>query len=680
MNARSDPALALPRLARRLGLATGALLWERLWPALWPALAVAGLFLAVSLFDLWSLAPGPSHLAGLVLFALAFAAALAIGLRGFAWPSRGEARRRLERASGLMHRPLSQLEDRPAGERLDPATLALWQAHHGRLLAALGRLRVGLPRAGLAPRDPWALRGLLLLLIVSGLVVAGSDAERRVVTALTPGFVGGATVPTSIDAWISPPAYTGLPPIFLTREDGPIDTSAAPVKVPVGSTLAVRVHGGYGAPALALDGKSTPFETVDAQNHQISAVVKSGDRLTVSQNGSTLADWRIAILPDLPPEIAFAEPPSVSGRDAVKLHYKASDDYGLAKISVEIRRLGSEESVRMPLPLSALNPKSANDTGFLDLTAHPWAGLKVTLTLVAEDGIGQKGRSDAVEFTLPARDFQNPVARAIVELRRMLATHERPTAAISGALGAIAAAPETFRNDLVAFLALSAARARLDDDKTPAGIAGVEDLLWDTALRIEDGNLSLAERDLRQAQRALMDALARNAPDAEIQKLMDQMQQALDQFLKAMADNARQQNQDSMSELPPNAQMLTQEDLQRMMDRARELAQSGARDAARDMLAQLQNILENLRQGRAGRGQGRQSGEQAMRRMNDLLHRQQQLLDRTFRQSLGDRPQGQRGEAGEGQDAQGMANEQEQLRRELGQLMQGMGDQSGNIP
>jgi uncharacterized protein (TIGR02302 family) len=678
MSEQPDTPLALPSLARRLALAGGALLWERLWPALWPATAVAGLFLAVSLFDLWSLVPSALHLVGLGFFVAALIAALVLGLKGFAWPTRAEARRRLERASGLQHRPLAQLEDRPAGANLDPASLALWQAHRTRLLAALGRVRVGLPRAGLAARDPWGLRAVLMLLIAAGLALSGNDAGRRVVAALTPSFAGQPTAPPSIDAWVSPPAYTGLPPIFLTREDGPIDTRTAPVKVPIGSTVAVRVHGGTDTPALLLDGKTTAFETVDAQNHQVSQVLRAGERLAVTQNGMALADWQIAIVPDLPPEIAFVEPPGVSTRDSVKLRYKASDDYGLAKVGVEVRRVGSDDMFAMPLPLSALNPRSATETGFLDLTAHPWAGLKVTLTLVAEDGIGQQGRSDAVEFTLPAREFQQPVARAIVELRRLLATHERPTPVIATALGAIAAAPETFREDLVVALALGTARARLGDDDSTAGIAAVQDLLWDTALRIEDGNLSLAERALRQAQRDLMEALARNAPDAEIQKLMEQMQQALNDFLKAMADNAKQQDQDSMSELPPNAQVLTQQDLQRMMDRARDLARSGARDAARDMLAQLQNILENLRQGHAARGQGQQSGQQSMRQMNDLLHRQQQLLDRTFRRSL--QGQQQQGQQGEGQDNQGMAGEQEALRRELGQLMQGLGDQESDIP
>ena len=48
-------------------------------------------------------------------------------------PAPAAADRRIEAASGLRHRPLATLGDRPAGE--DPAALALWQAHLARQAA-----------------------------------------------------------------------------------------------------------------------------------------------------------------------------------------------------------------------------------------------------------------------------------------------------------------------------------------------------------------------------------------------------------------------------------------------------------------------------------------------------------------------------------------------------------------
>src|SRR5258708_34806974 len=67
-------------------------------------------------------------------------------------------------------------------------------------------------------------------------------------------------------------------------------------------------------------------------------------------------------------------------------------------------------------------------------------------------------------------------------------------------------------------------------------ISGVEQTLWDTALRIEDGRMALAEQDLRRLQQQLQDALAKNAPDAEIERLMRELRQALDRYLQSLAE------------------------------------------------------------------------------------------------------------------------------------------------
>lgn len=130
----------------------------------------------------------------------------------------------------------------------------------------------------------------------------------------------------------------------------------------------------------------------------------------------------------------------------------------------------------------------------------------------------------------------------------------------------------------------------------------MQQLLWDTALRIEDGRTSSTERDLRQAQRALMDALDRNASDQEIERLMRELQQAIDRHMQAMAEEMmRNPERFQPQEMPPNAQVVRREDIQRMLDQARELARSGAREAARDMLQRLQEMMENMRMARPSR-------------------------------------------------------------------------------
>ena len=99
----------------------------------------------------------------------------------------------------------------------------------------------------------------------------------------------------------------------------------------------------------------------------------------------------------------------------------------------------------------------------------------------------------------------------------------------------------------------------------------IQQLLWDTALRVEDGNLSLAERELRQLQQALQEALARNAPDAEIEKLMNELQQAIDKYLQSMMENMQKMDPAQMEKMPPMdpSRWVTRDDLKKMLDRAR---------------------------------------------------------------------------------------------------------------
>src|SRR5262249_53065711 len=123
---------------RKVLLSKWALLFEQIWPRAWLFLGLAGLFIAVSLAGLWSRVPELPHKIVLGLFGLGFLAAL-IALFGVRWPSREQAIRRVEGASGVHHRPASSYEDTLTLGAEDARTAALWKAHRQRLAALLAR-------------------------------------------------------------------------------------------------------------------------------------------------------------------------------------------------------------------------------------------------------------------------------------------------------------------------------------------------------------------------------------------------------------------------------------------------------------------------------------------------------------------------------------------------------------
>lgn len=162
------------RFVMRLRLAGLALFWERVWPPCWPALAALGTFLVLALFDLLPSLPGLLHAAILIGLGAAFMAGVAAAFGRTVVPDITSARRRIEQASGLEHRPLQALSDRPSGTP-DTGSTALWEAHRRRMAAAARHLRIGLPHAGFAARDPFGLRAALAILLLLAAIDAGSD-------------------------------------------------------------------------------------------------------------------------------------------------------------------------------------------------------------------------------------------------------------------------------------------------------------------------------------------------------------------------------------------------------------------------------------------------------------------------------------------------------------------------
>ncbi len=649
-------------------LASLALWWERAWPALWPATATLGIFLVVSVFDIWRLAPAWLHLALLLVVAATLVLALTRALGAMAWPRRREVRRRTEIKNGLAHRPLETLADRIAGDGSDAATTALWALHRERMARAAREIHTGWPRAGLGRRDPRGLRATLGLVLVVGLVGAGGEGPERMARAFAPDFSTLGAPPGVLEAWIAPPAYTGLPPLTL-------DTASTLVGVPQSSEIVAQVHGGSGVPLLRLNAEESPFQSSSPRDHHMSHVVTNGGHLQILQGGEPLGAWTLEMVPDMAPEIGFAEEPSQTVRAAFKVSFEARDDYGLQTARIVIERAGSDETVELPLPLGGARPEAAAETAYYDLTPHPWAGLPVTIVLAATDDLGQEGQSEPREIVLPQRVFHNPVAQAIVEQRRTLVEDPDARETVADALALLSRLGPEFDDDIVVFMGLQSAAKRLRYDRTTAAIGSVVHLLWQTALRAEDGGVTTAEAELRRAQAALREALDRGADDAEIDALVNSLQAALDRFLQALAERAQALAQEGVppQALDPDAMTMTADELRSVLDRIRELGQGGARERAAELLSQLQELLENLRPGgpRFALGEDSAELEGALDALAEVMRGQRDLLDRTFRSAQGGEP---------GADAQAMAAEQEALRRALGDVMAQLGGMGRSIP
>ena len=131
--AREADSVARLHLTQALQRAEYAIAWERAWPALARILSVVGLFLVASWAGLWLALPFLARAIGIGLFVLLALAAL-FPLSRFRWPTREEALSRLDRGTGIRHRPATALTDTLATQ--DPMARALWQVQRERTLAS----------------------------------------------------------------------------------------------------------------------------------------------------------------------------------------------------------------------------------------------------------------------------------------------------------------------------------------------------------------------------------------------------------------------------------------------------------------------------------------------------------------------------------------------------------------
>ncbi len=699
------------RIASRIRAVQGVLYFERVWPRLLPALCIAALFVALSWFGFFRLVPDWLRIAGLIAFAGLFFGSFWT-FRSLHWPHKPEALQRLETDNRIVHQALAAQTDRL--EQGDAFARSLWRRHQARMAEQIAAIRLTPPRPPTPKLDPFGIRVFVALLLVTAFGYSFSNQSGLIGDAFHSHAKQAEIAGVRVDAWVTPPEYTGKAPIFLTG-----NTTGLPdvIKIPAGSEMLVRIVGGSGTEEVI-------FKTPDAEiamppADDVRAGPKTGPKtgtanpalearsfrhnpagdgaLVVRQGQNVAESWRFEVIADDPPVIAFEGQPQRAVNGALDIAFTINDDYGAERAYAEILPVTPQSPdanplyglPEYPLTLPRTGARERKGRESRNLTEHPMAGMPVRITLVAEDSIGQTGRSETIEMTLPGRYFNNLLAGAVAEQRQVLALDTNRLDRVLDLNEAVTFAPEETIRNTTHYLLIRSARTRMKEAFNDDMLRDTADYLWDIALGIEDGDLSFAERRLRDAQRALSEALENGASDEEIQALMDELREAMQEFLQALAENM-QRNQNT-AQIPPSAlqNMLRSEDLNRMLDQIENLAQSGARDQAQQLLSELQRMMNNLQTGQQRQAQGDNPMRQQMDKLGELMQRQQQLMEETFEleQALREQRrqqfmQDQNRQQGQNQQGEGQQMTEEELRqalRDLQEQQQALQQQLGEL-
>ena len=637
---------------------TWAGLWcERLMRAFWPLWTIVIATLSVLSFGIQDNLPIEAVWIGGVAVLGGSLWAVVTGLRRFHRPGRGDALARLD--SALPGHPIAALGDRQAIGVTDAASLAVWEAHRRRMEARARLARPVAPDLRLAGRDPFALRYVALTALVIALLF-GSLWRAGSVVGLSGGSEALANGPVW-EGWAQPPVHTGKPSLYLN------DITQSRLELPIGTRIQLRLYGEVGALTLTetVSNRTDPPPASDPT--QEFEVAKTG---TVEISGPGGRQWEILATPDSAPAIVATGEISREAQGEMAQAFTATDDYGVtsgqATIALDLpsvtRAFGlsvdpePRDMIVLDLPMPITGDRTEfTETLVDDLSKHPFANLPVTITFAATDAVGQTGQSAPLSVTLPGRRFFDPLAAALIETRRDLLWSTANAARSAQILKAVTHLPEGFIRNERAYLRLRVLLRDLDTAAASGLAAGPRDemaeALWEIALLVEEGDLASALERLRRAQDRLDQAIKNGADKSEIDRLMSDLRDALDDYMRQLAEESQKTPDQQMSENMQGMQM-SADQLQQMLDKLQQLMEEGRMAEAAELMEALRNLMENMQVAQGEGGQGG-PGQQAMQDLADALREQQGLSDESF-QELQDQFNGQQGQGQQpGQQGQG---------------------------
>src|SRR6202040_3792322 len=164
-----------------------------------------------------------------------------------------------------------------------------------------------LPSPRLVIHDPWALRALVAVMMLAAYVAAGDERMLRTEAAFD---WNGVLSPVNIrvDAWVTPPLYTGKPPIILSAANKEAAVPASgPLPVPSGSTLIVRSSGGTLDVVAGGGGAQTPAKEQAPQGTNERHFTITGDGTAHVRAPSGQPQWQFTAIPDRAPTISLAK-------------------------------------------------------------------------------------------------------------------------------------------------------------------------------------------------------------------------------------------------------------------------------------------------------------------------------------------------------------------------------------
>ena len=644
------------------------------WPLYSIVLATAGLYF------LGLAEPLPLEVVWIIASAIGISLICSVyrGLRSLSLPTKIDAERIVDQA--LHNHPISVLRETGFVGTNHHGADALWATHVDQMRQEAEQAQPQPVDFRLSRMDPFGLRYIALLFATMG-VLFGS-LTRIADLGVSPA--AAMQMPNAItwEGWVSPPEYTRLPQLYLNDL-----TDRDELELLAGSSVLIHFYGAVGDhnlsetvsrrvqdPLIATDPKQA-FNI--AQAGEISITGQNPQKWTIALRGDDI--------PSVTLDEAFETDFFGVSKLGYRVIDDYGVTEMIAEIALDLNRVNRRYGlsvapdsndpiiIEIPLPIAG-SRKAFAAIWQSDFSKEPWVHLPVVMTFSARDGAGQWGQSASMMTDLPGRRFFDPLASSIIEMCRDLLWSVANANRVIRMMRMVRYQPDTEFRDPESLITFSAILDNLelarDGGILDAKLPGIAEELWSLAIEIEEGDVNDALQRMREAQERLSQAMKNGASPQEIERLMQELKEANENYMRQLRQQNERAERNEFDQSTPGEQMnLDMADIQAMMDRIQELMEQGRMAEAQQALEELKEMMENLRL--SENGQGGEGGQSSAQGLADLLQDQQDLSDDAFNdlQQEFSNPDGQESQGEQGGEGQqqgsDFADRQGQLRERL---------------
>lgn len=651
---------------------------ERFLSAFWRFSAFAFIVIAIWIFGFDNIAGLWSEVFFSLLFFLGIIYFAVKDIRRFSFPSVQEVYKRIERDSGLSHRPLSLYKDFPVAYNNHNSSV-LWQIRNRLLENQLSKKLKCRFSFNVSKQDRYAVRFLSVLLLISAFFIQGSgNLSEKIYDGMFPVSFEDVSFYDSGDFSVTViyPEYTGMDKEIITSDE--LRRKGYAIEVPAGSDIRLSVSGGMGNPVAIFTANKEYFKKINENSFLLEKNIVSDEIIIVKR--LFLEQFRINIQAkeDNPPLISMVSEPEITEDSSVRFELLVSDDYRVEDIAMSME-LDLENAGDIPIlgsdiyETEAIMSKPGQEITIrpsYDLTYHPWAGLPIIFTFEAIDGKDNHSQAVTASLILPEKHFRHPLARKITDERKKLIYNpEQSRLPVSNELyklhTALSFSEEIGHVEKTLFLAMKLASLRLQMLPKMKTYTETASLLWDMAMSLEGGNLSIAKKNLKDAFEALEEALRNpESSPAEISRLSSELQRALNEYmLMALMEMKERADRGEMNIMPTETleNMPDPYSMQAFLEHMKAEAMSGDRERAMEMLSGMKRMMESMSQ-TGDISEDLKKMYETYQAINEVLKEQIALSEKTQ-----DNPENYH-------------DEQEQIREKLKSIMQEAEQATGAVP